>query len=175
MHPRCCRYRPATSWVSCLCYLYLLQWFVSGGKSSLCLGKRQQSINSTISLQDQLVNAVLATSLVCSQNRVEDINTRFGRIQKCLMVRTVGECSNHCYSKRYWVLSYHSVPRNVSGCDKFQSVLSPLFSKPDLPMVSRQVTRAVRYFFVTGLQFSGTFAPLPSISFLFPRRPARVF
>jgi hypothetical protein len=43
------------------------------------------------------------------------------------MLRAGGECRNHCYSRRYMVLSYHSVPRNVSRCDNFQSVLSPLF------------------------------------------------
>jgi hypothetical protein len=104
-------------------------------------------------------------SLVFSEARGG--HTRFGKIHRCLVVRAGGEYSNHCYSRHYPVLSYRFLPRNVGGCDKFQLVLSPLFSKSDLPMVSRQVARAVRYFFVTGLQFTGIYAPLPSISFLF--------
>jgi len=40
-----------------ICYNGLYQW----GMSNLCLGSQHQNIKLSISLQDQLVNAVLAT------------------------------------------------------------------------------------------------------------------
>jgi hypothetical protein len=36
------------------------------------------------------------------------------------MVRAGGKYSKHCYLRRYRVLSYHSVSRYVSRCDKFK-------------------------------------------------------